>query len=119
MSRAGEPLRLAPEISLRPLAAGATIMLPAPGAPLPGWPPLQREKLAMSVRGSVRHLLGQLKEGDQDAAQPLCERYFQRLVALERSLLEGAPRQAADEEDVALSAFDSFCRAAEQGRSPQ
>jgi DNA-directed RNA polymerase specialized sigma24 family protein len=26
------------------------------------------------------------------------------------------PRRAADEEDVALSAFDSFCRAAEQGR---
>src|SRR5262249_11217855 len=26
---------------------------------------------------------------------------------------------AADEEDVALSAFDSFCRAAEQGRFPR
>src|SRR5262249_49457856 len=28
-------------------------------------------------------------------------------------------RRAADEEDVALSAFDSFCRGAEQGRFPQ
>jgi hypothetical protein len=27
--------------------------------------------------------------------------------------LQGVPRRAADEEDVALSAFDSFCRAAE------
>jgi DNA-directed RNA polymerase specialized sigma24 family protein len=33
--------------------------------------------------------------------------------------LHGAPRRAADEEDVALSAFDSFCRGAEQGRFPQ
>jgi hypothetical protein len=30
-----------------------------------------------------------------------------------------APRRAADEEDVALSAFDSFCRGAEQGCFPQ
>src|SRR5205823_6317236 len=28
-------------------------------------------------------------------------------------------RRAADEEDVALSAFDSFCRHAEQGRFPE
>src|SRR5262249_59982732 len=33
--------------------------------------------------------------------------------------LRGLPRRAADEEDVALSAFDSFCRGAEQGRFPQ
>jgi hypothetical protein len=33
--------------------------------------------------------------------------------------LLGAPRGMADEEDVALSAFDSFCRGAEQGRFPQ
>ena len=30
----------------------------------------------------------------------------------------GAARRAADEEDVALSAFDSFCRGVEQGRFP-
>lgn len=30
-----------------------------------------------------------------------------------------APRAAADEEDVALSAFDSFCRGAEAGRFPR
>ena len=29
------------------------------------------------------------------------------------------PRVAADEEDVALSAFDSFCRGAQRGRFPQ
>ncbi len=49
----------------------------------------------------------------------LWERYFHRLVALARTKLQGQPRRMADEEDVALSAFDSFCRAAEQGRFPQ
>jgi DNA-directed RNA polymerase specialized sigma24 family protein len=32
--------------------------------------------------------------------------------------LKRGPRRAADEEDVALSAFDSFCRNAEAGRFP-
>jgi DNA-directed RNA polymerase specialized sigma24 family protein len=40
-------------------------------------------------------------------------------VGLARQKLQGRPRRAADEEDVALSAFDSFCRAAERGRFPQ
>jgi DNA-directed RNA polymerase specialized sigma24 family protein len=33
--------------------------------------------------------------------------------------LRGHPRRAADEEDVALSAFDSFCQRAAQGGFPQ
>src|SRR5262249_49989717 len=73
----------------------------------------------MSVQGSVTHWLSQLKAGDQEAAQPLWERYFGRLVALARTKLHGTPRQAADEGDGALSAFDSFCRAAQRGRFPQ
>jgi DNA-directed RNA polymerase specialized sigma24 family protein len=32
--------------------------------------------------------------------------------------LRNAPRRVADEEDVALSAFDSLCRGIEQGRFP-
>jgi DNA-directed RNA polymerase specialized sigma24 family protein len=72
----------------------------------------------MPSEGSVTHWIGQLRAGNAAAAQPLWERYFQRLVGLARARLRGAPRRAADEEDVALSAFDSFCRAAEQGRFP-
>jgi len=73
----------------------------------------------MSHEGSVTHWLEQLKAGDPGAAQQLWERYFRRLVGLARAKLQGAPRRAADEEDVALSAFDSFCRAAEHGRFPR
>jgi DNA-directed RNA polymerase specialized sigma24 family protein len=73
----------------------------------------------MSSEASVTHWLGLLKIGDRAAAQPLWERYFRLLVVRARAALGAAPRRAADEEDVALSAFTSFCRGAEQGRFPQ
>jgi DNA-directed RNA polymerase specialized sigma24 family protein len=73
----------------------------------------------MSSEGSVTRWVDQLQAGDRAAAQDLWERYFQRLVGLARAKLQGHARRAADEEDVALSAFDSFCRGAEQHRFPQ
>jgi DNA-directed RNA polymerase specialized sigma24 family protein len=72
----------------------------------------------MSSDESVSQWLDQLRAGDPAAAQKLWERYFRRLVGLARKRLQGTPRRAADEEDVALSAFDSFCRGAAQGRFP-
>lgn len=72
----------------------------------------------MSNAGSVTCWITELKAGQRAAAQPLWQRYFERLVARARQKLRGLPRGAADEEDVALSAFDNFCRAAEQGRFP-
>jgi DNA-directed RNA polymerase specialized sigma24 family protein len=62
--------------------------------------------------------LGRLQAGDPAAARPLFDRYFRRLVGLARQRLRDTPRRAADEEDVALSAFDSFCRNAGGGRFP-
>jgi DNA-directed RNA polymerase specialized sigma24 family protein len=73
----------------------------------------------VSSRNSVTHWINQLKAGDQAAAQSLWERYFQQLVVLARRRLASLPRTMADEEDVALSAFDSFCRDAQRGRFPQ
>jgi DNA-directed RNA polymerase specialized sigma24 family protein len=73
----------------------------------------------MSDSRSVSSWIGRLKAGDQDAAQQLWEEYFRRLVGLARKKLQGAPLRVSDPEDVALSAFASFCRAAECGRFPQ
>jgi DNA-directed RNA polymerase specialized sigma24 family protein len=73
----------------------------------------------MSVPDSVTNWLVQLKAGDPTAAQPLWERYVQHLVALARERLHGTRRRGEDEEDVALSAFDSFCRGAMRGKFPQ
>jgi DNA-directed RNA polymerase specialized sigma24 family protein len=72
----------------------------------------------MSIPGSVTLWIAQLKAGAGDAARALWERYFRRLVFLARDRLAGVPRRAADEEDVALSAFDSFCLAVKRGRFP-
>jgi len=73
----------------------------------------------MRPEASVTQWLDRLKAGDPGAAQKLWERYFRRLVGLARKKLRAAPRRAADEEDVALSAFDSFCRGAGQDRFPR
>jgi DNA-directed RNA polymerase specialized sigma24 family protein len=73
----------------------------------------------MSSGDSVTQWIAQLRAGDPAAAQKLWERYFRRLVGLASKKLQGMPRRAADEEDVALSAFHSFCRGATQGRFPQ
>ena len=72
----------------------------------------------MTADDPVTVWLGRLQAGDPAAARPLFDRYFHRLVGLARTRLRHAPRRAADEEDVALSAFDSFCRNAEHGRFP-
>jgi DNA-directed RNA polymerase specialized sigma24 family protein len=72
----------------------------------------------MSSTDPVTHWIDQLKAGDRAAIQPLWERYFPQMVRLARQRLRAAPRRLADEEDVALSAFDSFCRRAEAGRFP-
>ncbi len=70
----------------------------------------------MTSEGSITHWIGGLKQGDPAAAQRLWNVYFHRLVILARARLRDVPRRAADEEDVALSAFDSFCRGVERGR---
>jgi RNA polymerase sigma factor (sigma-70 family) len=72
----------------------------------------------MSAEGSVTTWVGLLRQGNATAAQELWQRYYARLVEVARDRLRGASRRAADEEDVALSAFHSFCQAAANNRFP-
>jgi DNA-directed RNA polymerase specialized sigma24 family protein len=67
---------------------------------------------------SVSRLLDGLKEGDAADIQRLWDRYFHRLVGLAGSRLPGHTRRAYDEEDIALSAFQSFCDRAGRGQFP-
>jgi hypothetical protein len=57
-----------------------------------------------------------IQTGDATAVRELWAAFYHRLVGLARKKLQGTPRQAADEEDVALCALDSFCRGARAGR---
>jgi RNA polymerase sigma factor (sigma-70 family) len=75
--------------------------------------------LMPSEAGSVTEWIRQLQAGDPLAAQQLWERYFRQLVELARRKFQSALGPVADEEDVALSAFASFCRGAIEGRFPQ
>ena len=73
----------------------------------------------MFVHESVTQWIGRLKDGDAAAAQSLWEHYFQRLLLLAQERLRGTPCRVADQEDVVVNAFDSFCRGLRQGRYPQ
>ncbi len=68
---------------------------------------------------SVTHWLDGIKAGRDDEIQQLWDRYFQRLVRLAGTRLPGHARRAIDEEDVALSAFQSFCDRARKGQFPE
>lgn len=69
--------------------------------------------------GTVTLWIEGLKAGDSQAIENLWGRYFAKLVELARHKLEGSPRAAADEEDVALSAFNSFCLGVRRGQFPR
>jgi len=73
----------------------------------------------MSADGSVTTWIHALTAGNDDVAQNLWERYFGRMVELARNKLRASVSRAADEEDVALSAFHSFCQAAHERRFPR
>jgi DNA-directed RNA polymerase specialized sigma24 family protein len=73
----------------------------------------------MNSVAPVRIWISQLKEGDPVAAQQLWDIYFGRMVKAAQLKLHGVPGRMADEEDVALSAFKSFCRGTRDGRFPQ
>jgi DNA-directed RNA polymerase specialized sigma24 family protein len=72
----------------------------------------------MSSSAEATEWVRRLEAGDREAAQKLWEGYYRRLVGLAHKKLRDVPRRDVDEEDVALSAFHSFCRGVEQGRFP-
>jgi DNA-directed RNA polymerase specialized sigma24 family protein len=75
--------------------------------------------MASDGEGSVTRWVSGLKAGDPEAVRQLWQRYFVDLVRLARPRLRDISRAPADEEDVALSAFDSLCRGAGEGRFPR
>jgi DNA-directed RNA polymerase specialized sigma24 family protein len=75
--------------------------------------------MASDGQGSVTRWISGLKAGDPEAAEVLCGRYLETLARLARARLRGSSRATEDEEDVALSAFDSFLAGAARGRFPR
>jgi RNA polymerase sigma factor (sigma-70 family) len=73
----------------------------------------------MPNSGNVTSWMHGLRVKDQAAAQNLWEVYFRRLVGLARARLSGRPRGLDEPEDIALSAFNSFCCGVAKGRFPR
>lgn len=67
---------------------------------------------------SVTEWLDGLRAGSDEAVGKIWHRYFETLVQYAKKKLTGTTRRVADEEDVALSALESFCRNAAAGKFP-
>src|SRR5271165_3126586 len=84
---------------------------------------LRNRTMSGKGEGSITGWIAGMKAGDLAAAQPLWERYFARMVILARGRLRTSGRRGrdagSDEEDAALSAFDSLCVGLIRGQFPQ
>ena len=74
----------------------------------------------MDSEGSITLLIARVVEdGDEQAAQQIVDRYFNALMRVAKKKLGGAPRAVEDEEDVVISALDSFIQRAHKQAFPQ
>lgn len=73
----------------------------------------------MSGEDSVTQWIVKVKQGDELAQQALWDRYFPSLVEVAKRKLAGQRLHCADEQDVALSALNSFFDAAVKKPFPE
>ena len=69
--------------------------------------------------GRVRHGLDDGRTARRTEGSVAAEGGLERLIRLAREKLEGVSKRVADEDDVALAAFHSFCMGAREGRFPR
>lgn len=73
----------------------------------------------MSDDSEVTQWIDRMAQGDQQAIGRIWEQYYQPLLAVARRKLGSLPRRMVDEEDVVLSAFNSFCAGMGRGQFPK
>lgn len=71
---------------------------------------------AMSEPGSVSELIERLQSQDSNAEREIWERLIERLINAANRRLRNLPRRVADEEDVAIAAFNAFFAGVREGR---
>ena len=70
----------------------------------------------MNETNSITRLIQRLETDESLAARELWDRFIHRLIQAARVRLKNLPRRAADEEDVAITAFDAFLRGVKDNR---
>ncbi len=73
----------------------------------------------MSESGSVSEWIEDVKLGDSSAATHLWNRYHHNLLRFARRRLNGDARRVTDEEDLVVTAFESFFQRAVNGQFPE
>ncbi len=74
----------------------------------------------MDSEGTITRWISAVRDRDEIAAHGLWEQYIDRLLRLAKREIGKSRRQSAyDEEDVALSAFNVFCRNLQEGQYPE
>jgi RNA polymerase sigma factor (sigma-70 family) len=68
---------------------------------------------------SITRWIERLRQDDPRATAALWERFLGRMLAVARQRLGTAPRRVADEEDVAVAAFERFLHGVRAGRFPR
>ncbi len=70
----------------------------------------------MSTEDPITVWLNRLAEHDEVAAEEIWRVYFEKVVRYTRRKMANLPKRAADEEDVALSAMNSFIGVVQRGQ---
>lgn len=67
---------------------------------------------------SITQFIHLLRDGDPEAATPIWNHFYSRLVTLANKKLKSRVRRVVEGDDVAQSVFDSCFRAVQEGRVP-
>lgn len=79
---------------------------------------MESDSSSLDHTHSVTRCLGLLREQDPEAAKEIWRRYFAQLLPLARARLRSLSDRTVDEEDILVSVFDRFFRAAREDRFP-
>ena len=89
------------------------------GNPESNAPPRKFDLTGMVNEPSSAALISKLRDGDEEAATQLWDRFFAQLLVLTRARLQPSSRAMSDEEDIVVSAMKSFCIGLRDGRFPE
>jgi DNA-directed RNA polymerase specialized sigma24 family protein len=80
--------------------------------------PMDDDNSAITAAERFADALSRVRQGDEQAIEELWNGYFQRLVRLAAKRLPENLRRSGDEEDIALSAFNSFIAGVRRDQFP-